>query len=104
MKKRIGTREYDTDTSELISDVGVGVLYRKRTRGREWFLVKGDRIEPIEEPQALDLLGGSARQENLPRRVTISIDRETHAIIDAAAKAHGITIAEEVRRLARHVV
>ena len=102
MKKRIGTKIYDTDSSELIADVGVGILYRKRTRFREWFLVVGKFIEPIEDAQARALLGKSAYHEKPPesKRIMIGVDRQTHAKIAQAAKKEGLPISEFMKKWA----
>lgn len=103
MKKRIGSKLYDTESSELVGDVGSGVLYRKRTREREWFMVREDRIIPLEDHEAAALIGDrDPEPEN--KRIMIGIDRETHAVIAAAAKKKGITIAEEIRQLVRNMI
>ena len=102
MRKRIGSKLYDTGTSELVKDVGVGVLYRKRTRDREWFLVIGGTIEPLNEDQARALLGEDVRVQAAPdNRIMIAIDRETHMKISGVAKERGITIGDAVRELVK---
>ena len=100
MKKRIGTKLYDTDTSERIADVGVGILYRKQTRGREWFLEIGDNIESLTEPEARALLGDTVRIER-PQSdaVMVRVDRETHNVIAQKAKMLGISMTEAIRRI-----
>ena len=94
MKKRIGTKLYDTDTSEKVADVGVGILYRKRTRKREWFLLIGDYIEPIDDKQAKALLGDDVRIEKKPDTdsIMIRVDRVTHEKIAARAEKEGLSI------------
>lgn len=101
MKKRIGSRLYDTDKSELVADVGVGILYRKRTREREWFMLIGDIIEPLEGAEAFALLGKTAYREKPvdEKRIMIGVDRQTHAKISQLAKKDNLSIAEEVRRI-----
>ena len=48
MKKRIGTKLYDTDTSEMICAVEGGKLYRKCSRDRSWFLLTDEgTIRPL---------------------------------------------------------
>lgn len=100
MKKRIGSKLYNTETSEYIADVGGGDLYRKRTREREWFLVMGgDHIEPVDDAQARALLGESSYREK-PReskRINISVDLQTHAKIARMAKRDKMGIAEEIK-------
>lgn len=99
MKKRIGTKLYDTESSELIADVGIGTLYRKRTRGREWFLLIGDDIDPVDDKQARALLGENVRVEKPKPWTTIWVDRETHTKIAEMAKRDHMTITEEVKRV-----
>jgi len=105
MKKRIGSKLYDTETSELIADVGVGILYRKKTREREWFLQIGQYIEPVEDEQARALLGENVYHEKLPesKRIMIGVDRETHAKISQAAKKKGVPISEFMREWAKEL-
>lgn len=102
MKKRIGSKLYDTDSSELVADVGVGILYRKKTREREWFLQIGKYIEPVEDEQARGLLGENVYHEKLPesKRIMIGVDRQTHAKIARAAKKEGLPISEFVKKWA----
>ena len=106
MKKRIGTKLYDTETSEQVADVGVGILYRKRTRKREWFLLIGDDIEPMDDKQARALLGENVR---VPRQIdpdatTIRVDRETHAKIEARADAEGLPISKFMKKWAEETL
>ena len=102
MKKRIGTKLYDTDTSEMVADVGVGILYRKRTRKREWFLLIGDFIEPVDDRQARALLGEDVRipKDEEPVTTTIRVDSETHRKIEARADAEGLPISKFVKKWA----
>ena len=54
MKKRVGSKLYDTETSEFIKDTVFGKLYRKKTRSREFFMVYNDgncAVMPDEEAQ-----------------------------------------------------
>lgn len=105
MKKRIGSKLYDTETSELIADVGVGILYRKKTREREWFLQIGQYIEPVGEAQARALLGENIYIEKPPesKRIMIGIDRQTHEKIARAAKKKGLPISEFMREWAKEL-
>lgn len=103
MKRRIGSRLYDTDSSELIAETDFGTIYRKRTRGREWFIRyhDPDMIEPLEDAEARAMLGESSYRDPEPesKRTWISIDRETHDRIARYAKARGLSIGEAVRTL-----
>ena len=94
MKKRIGTKLYDTNTSEMIAGVGIGILYRKRTRKREWFLLIGDNIEPLDDKQARALLGEDVRVERNQDSdsVMIRVDRATHNVIAKRAEKEGLSI------------
>ena len=102
MKKRIGTKLYNTETSEKIADVGAGILFRKKTRERLWFLQVGDQIEPLDDPQARALLGETSYHEKLPdsKRIMIAVDRQTHYKIATAAKKEGLPISEFVKKMA----
>lgn len=102
MKKRIGTKLYDTDTSEMVSDVGVGILYRKRTRKREWFLLVGDLIEPLDDKQARALLGDPERYPKKPDldSVMIRVDRATHNKIASRAEKAGLSITKFMKKWA----
>ena len=105
MKKRIGSRNYNTETSELVSDVGIGILYRKRTRDREWFLVIGEDILPMTDPEARAVLGESSYHEKPPesKRIMIGVDRETHAKIATAAHKQGLPISEFMKKMAEEL-
>lgn len=102
MKKRIGTKLYDTETSEKVADVGVGILYRKRTRKREMFLLIGDAIEPLDDKQARALLGEDVRVEKNPDTdsVMIRVDRATHNRIADRAEKEGLPISKFVKKWA----
>jgi len=105
MKKRIGSKFYDTDSSELVADVGVGILYRKKTREREWFLQIGQHIEPVEDEQARALLGENVYHEKPPesKRIMIGVDRATHEKIARAAKKKDMAISEFMREWAKEL-
>ena len=106
MKKRIGSREYDTDSAELISETGVGTVYRKRTRGREWFLLIGDKIEPLTDDEARAIIGETVYRERQPDPDAwmIRVDRETHERIADEASKTGRSMTEIVRRLSETLV
>lgn len=103
MKKRIGTKLYDTDTSEKVADVGVGILYRKRTRKREWFLLIGDNIKPLDDKQARAILGDDVRIERKPDTDStwIRVDRATHEIISTHADQEGLPITTFMKKWAQ---
>lgn len=100
MKKRIGSKLYDTETSEKVADVGVGILYRKRTRKREWFLLIGNIIEPVDDKQARALLGEDVRFEKKPDTdsIMIRVDRETHNRIAKRAEKEKLSITKFMRK------
>lgn len=109
MRKRIGSKLYDTATSELLCSIEGGQLYQKRTRDREYFAVMDDgTIRPLDVYNPLDVLlmeTGKLPPETEPESSTtmIRVDRETHAKIAGKAKADGISITEEVRRMAERM-
>ena len=106
MKKRIGTKLYDTESAELIAGTIFGDVYRKRTRDREWFVVNGGHIIPMPDAEARSMLGENAYTEKEPdtNSIMVRVDRETHARIAAEAKARGIPIGEVIRRMAENLV
>lgn len=110
MKKRIGSKLYDTDKSELVCGIDGGLLYRKRTRDREWFAVMDDgTIRPLDVYDPLDVLlmeTGRAYvpEEEPPASTMIRVDRETHELIAAEAKRRGVSISEMVRLMTRELV
>lgn len=105
MKKRIGTKIYDTETSELISKTPFREFYRKKTRGREWFMVlNGKRIVPITEEQAITYVGKDVveRQREYPEDATIMlrVDIPTHHKIERLARKEKLSITKFMRKLA----
>ena len=102
MKKRIGSREYDTESAELIAEAGVGTVYRKRTRGREWFLVIGDRIEPLTDDEARSIIGETVYRERQPDPESwfVRVDKETHDRLSAESKRRGVPISVLVKEWA----
>lgn len=105
MKKRIGSRNYDTETSEFIASVFGGDLYRKRTRDREYFLLSqsdsGAKILPLLEKEAKAMLGDDVRiDRKLETYVTyIRVDRDTHDIIAKLAKENGLSITKTLKMI-----
>lgn len=103
MKKRIGTRNYDTEKSELICEVDGGQLYRKRSSEKEWFAVFGDVIRPLNENNARDKelikIGMKYIDISEPERTTIWVDRETHKKVSDVAKEWGCSLGEVIKRL-----
>lgn len=107
MKKRIGSKIYDTESSELIYRSEIGSVYRKKSRDREWFwLTNNNTIEPLEDNQALTMIGDSYRfpyHKPEPQEYRIRVDQETYASIAAKAKDQHISMAEVVRRLCSYL-
>lgn len=103
MKKRIGTKLYDTDSAELLRKVEGGQLYRKRTRDREYFVVMDDgTIRPLDINDPFDvLLVNVELKMQLPQsdHVMVRVDRESHDRIAARARGEGVSITEEIRRI-----
>ena len=95
MKKRIGSKLYDTDTAEHISDTDDGQLYRKRTRDREYFKVTDDgKILPLEDYE----------QKPAPREYRVRIDKDTYRKISEIAKVKKISLSEVVRQAMSKIV
>ena len=104
MKKRIGSKLYDTEKSELICRMEEGSVYRKRTREREWFLVSGDSIEPLEDAEARAMTGTCEDPEPESKDIMVRVDRKTHAVIAAEAKRQGCSISEMIRKMSENMV
>ncbi len=109
MKKRIGSRIYDTDTAEYIAAIDGGQLYRKRTRDREWFAVMEDgTIRPLDPYNPMDMLlmetghlPAEALEEPEPQEFRVRIDQDTYNRIAAASKKRSCSMAEVVRQLSQ---
>ena len=109
MRKRIGSKIYDTDTAELICAIDGGLLYQKRTRGREWFAVMDDgTVRPLDvyDPRDMALMEtGHMPPETFDEPEVIGdkirVDPETYQRIAAAAKAEGVSMPVIIRRLAQ---
>lgn len=105
MKKRIGSKLYDTETSELISETALGKVYRKRTREREWFLCDEKYIfTPLTNEDAERLIGELPDSVPESASTMIRVDRETHTLISAEARRQNISITEMVRKMAENLV
>lgn len=106
MKKRLGSKIYDTDTAELVCPIDGGQLYRKRTRDREWFAVFEDgTIRPLDVYNPADVLlmetghlPDDAFDDPDPTGKNVRLDPETWSILTAASKAEGIPVTGLVRR------
>ena len=89
MKKRIGSKLYDTETSELVCHIDGGQLYRKRTRDRECFAVMDDgTVQPMPD----------MTEKPEPLEYRVRVDKETYQRISDTAAAEGISMAQVVRK------
>ena len=110
MKKRIGSKLYDTDKSELVCGIDGGQLYQKRTRGREWFAVMDDgTIRPLDVYDPLDRLlmeTGHLPEQAEPTNdsVMVRVDRETHEKIANIAKMRGQSITKTIAQIVNKTV
>ena len=106
VKKRIGSKLYDTNTSECLCTIDGGILFQKRTRDREYFAVMDDgTVRPLDVYDPIDrLLMETGHLPNEvweePRSVMVRVDPDTHAILKAKAKAEGRTITQLMRQIA----
>lgn len=109
MKKRIGSRIYDTETSELICRIDGGQLYRKKTRDREWFAAfDSGQIRPLDPYDPSDMLlmetghlPADLLENPEPQEYRIRIDQDTYNRIAAASKSRSCSMAEVVRQLSQ---
>lgn len=108
MKKRIGSKLYDTETAEYLCAIDGGQLYQKRTRDREYFAVMDDgTVKPLDAYNPLDMLlmeTGRIPERQQSDHVMVRVDRETHNVIAGLAKADGLSITEEMRKIVKNMV
>lgn len=111
MKKRIGSKLYDTDTAEQICPIDGGHLYRKRTRDREWFAVMNDgTFRPLDVYNPLDMLlmetgrlPDAALEDPDPQEYRVRLDRDTYTAISKAAKDRSTSMTAIVRSLINYL-
>lgn len=108
MRKRIGSKLYDTDSAELICSIEGGQLFRKRTRDREWFAVFDDgTIRPLDVYNPLDVLlmeTGKVVPDVVkpePQEYRIRVDHDTYKRIADAAALEGVPMSQIVRKLVK---
>ena len=94
MKKSIGTRIYDTETADLIYEEGGLHVYRKQTRGRECFAVKGKELRPLTAEESAAFC-----EPAKPTTYLVRLDRESHTRLAELAKTENCTMSEAVKRL-----
>lgn len=110
MKKRIGTKLFDTETSECCKVTESGRLYRKKTRDRGFFFVynNGDVVPLTDEDiSALESNFNTAQLGNLfaSQKATgssgyqVRVDKQTHDKLRKASKEQGVTISTVVKEL-----
>ena len=111
MKKRIGSKLYDTETSERICHIDGGWLYRKKTRGREWWAAFDDgTFRPLDISKPADMaLMASCHLEMINTDITgtptgssgyvVHIDKETHEKLTVMSKEQGIPISQIVKKI-----
>lgn len=109
MKVRIGSRNYNTETSELVCPIDGGQLYRKRTRDREWFAVFDDgSVRPLDVYNPIDMLlmetgklpADLTKAE--PKEYRVRLDAETYEMLSDAAESEGVSMAQIVKRAVLH--
>lgn len=110
MKKRIGTKIYDTETSECCKVTENGRLFRKRTRDKEYFFAysNGD-IVPLTDEDIRDLeanlvtaqLGDlfASQKATGSSGYQVRVDKQTHDKLRKASKEQGVTISTVVKEL-----
>ena len=103
MKKRIGSKIYDTNTAEYLCEIDGGKLYQKRTRDREYFAVFDDgTIRPLDVYDPLDMIlmeTGKIPPKQESDHVMVRVDRETHDVIASEAKRNEISMTEAIRKI-----
>lgn len=97
MKKRIGSKLYDTDTALcVIPEKG---LYRQASR-QTYFLFDGEKITPVEYDTAAEMIkqyGGDDERAFLKRKgdkyhlTTIQISADVADHLSAYCRSHGVS-------------
>ena len=105
MKKRIGSRLYDTDTAERICSIDGGSLYQKRTRNREWFAVYDDgTVRPLDVYDPLDRLLMETGHDlpdldkPEPQEYRVRVDADTYHQIADRAETDGCSMSQVVKK------
>ena len=121
MKGRIGTKNYNTDTSDKVCNTPRGVLYHKRSRSQEFFLFKSDgattreRFIDVTWPEANDLVkqygsreqhielftivGASKTASSTGHRTRVNLDDYHYIKATRNASRLGISVGDYIRRL-----
>ena len=107
IKKRIGSKLYDTTTSECLGEIEGGILFQKRSRDREFFAVMDDgTIRPLDvyDPDDRLLMETGHDLPDLdkpePQEYRIRVDAETYHRIAEKADSDGCSMSQVVKRLA----
>ena len=109
IKKRIGSKLYDTNTSECLCTIDGGILFQKRTRDREYFAVMDDgTIRPLDVYNPMDMLlmetgklpADLTKAE--PKEYRVRLDAETYDLVSEAAESEGVSMSQIVRRAVLH--
>jgi hypothetical protein len=94
MRKRIGTRIYDTETADLIHEAGGVRVYRKQTRGRECFMTDGSELFPLTAEESAVFCEPAEAKTYFVR-----LDHDSHARLTQIAKSEHCTMSEAVKKL-----
>ena len=109
MKKRIGSRIYDSEKSEKICDIEGGSLYRKRSHGKEWFIIfENGAIRPLYDSNSKDKelidVGLQYVDKSKTSRTTIWVDRETYDLLASYADRNNMSITQAVKNIVESVI
>lgn len=94
MKKRIGTKLYDTDTAICV--LPEKNLYRTQ-RNQTYFLFDGEQITPVEYDQAAEMITAAGKSDILKRqadykgRSPVSVSVEMANRLAAYCRRHGVS-------------
>ena len=99
MKKRVGTKLYDTDSSEFLGGTEWGELYRKRTRNGGLFVVTSKGvIIPVSPEKAKEWMDIDVEPTGSSGYL-VRVDKETHAKLRMTAEKRGTAISKIVKEL-----
>lgn len=102
MKKRIGSKLYDTDNGILVMpDVTPGNSLYKQPKNRTFYFFDGEKITPVEFSEAAELIRGAGDPDLLKMLeikpsnrgcATLSVTVDRYYKLERVAKARGVSM------------
>ena len=104
MKKRISTKLYNTDTADLVCEKDGVILYQKKAKGRELFIVDEHGIKPVSTEQALAVFPDAKISQRVNGAVGtfgyhVRVSKDTYEKLLKVANDKNISIANVIAML-----